>query len=183
MSSLTERREKDNMPTEVTASLMIGPITADSYHGTATWGSGKWFCPSHTLLLMEGSRPSWVVQPIQFTGRPAPAFRIDPSSREHLLAAGVLGYVALTAPHALDLTPRLQGTVAQASGDKGLRIGRINRDLAADVFTVCEEFVDGVVTVMPGSTITAEELDIAACHGLRVAAAANGRSVDLSASK
>lgn len=162
------------MTTEVTASVMIGPIYPDSAHGKpAPTPAGKWFCPSHLMVLMEGDRATWVVQRCPSLGEPTSASRIHPHSPEQLLATAVLGYTALTVPSALNRPELLRTTIHQASSDGAVRIGPIDRELATEVFAACAEFVDGVVAVLPGSSITDDELRIAADCGFQVAVAAS----------
>jgi len=159
------------MTTEVTASLMIGPMVPDSAHGKpAPFPTGKWFCPSHLTVLMEGARATWIVQGCEWLGGSPSAFRILPRSPEYLLAAAVLGYTALTAPDALHRVDTLRNAIEPSAGGT-LRVGPIDRVLAAEVFSTCAELVDGVVTVLPGSSITDDELWIAAGCGMRVAVA------------
>ena len=87
------------MPSDVTATIMMGPIAANSSHGRPIHGpAGKVFCPSHVLTLMEGFRATWIVQRCPELGRPIPTRRIQPASPEHLLAAALLGYAALCTP-------------------------------------------------------------------------------------
>jgi hypothetical protein len=162
------------MTTEVTASLMIGPVSPDSAHGKPSLTlAEKWFCPSHVMVLMEGARATWLVPRCPSLGRPTLASHIHPSSPEHLLAAGVLGYTALTARSALNRSDKLCNAVVPTPSNRGLRIGPIDRELAAHVFAMCGEFIDGAITVLPGSSITDDELQIAAGCGLRVAIAAS----------
>jgi len=158
------------MPTEVTASLMIGPVSPDSTHGRpAPAPAGKWFCPSHVMVLMEGARATWVLPQCPFLGRPTLASRIYPHSPKHLLATAVLGYTALTVPGALNRSGRLRNVIEPMTPGGGLRVGPIDRELATHVFAACAELVHGVITVLPGSSITDGELRIAAQWGLRVA--------------
>jgi hypothetical protein len=162
------------MATEVTASLMIGPVSPDSAHGKpAPTPAGKWFCPSHLMVLMEGARATWVVHSCTSLGRPTLASRIHPHSPEHLLAAAVLGYTVLTVPGALNRSNGLRNAIEPTPSNGGLRIGPIDRELATQVFATCAEFVDGVITVLPGSSITDDELRIAAGCGFQVAVAAS----------
>jgi hypothetical protein len=164
------------MPTEVTASVMIGTIAANSYHGQpSSTPTGRLFCPSHELELKEGSRATWEMQRRPFMGRPAPAFRIQPSSPEYLLAAAVLGFVAFTQPEVVNASDRLRAVVAPIASSRELRVLPVDRDLASDIFAFCSDYAYGVVTVLPGSTITDDERRIAAASGVRVAVA--GRAV------
>lgn len=157
------------MTTEVTASLMIGPMSRDSAHGRpAPTPMGKSFCPSHVMVLMEGARATWVLQECPALGDQSPTSRIQPHSPEYLLSAAVLGYTALIVPGALHGAARLRNVIEPSTGG-ALRVNRMDRGLAAEVFSSCAELVDGVVTVLPGSSITEEELRIAAESGMRVA--------------
>jgi hypothetical protein len=159
------------MTTEVTACLMIGPVSANSAHGKpAPTPAGALFCPSHVLVLMEGARATWVLQECPALGDRSPTSRIQPQSSEYLLSAALLGYSALNAPGALHRAARLRNAITPSTGD-ALRIGEMDRNLAAELFTVCAEHVYGVITVLPGSSITDNELGIAAGCGMRVAVA------------
>ena len=160
------------MPTEITASIMIGPVAVNSTHGQSSLTPmGQWFCPSHVMVLMEGSRATWVVQECPSLGQPTPAHRIHPASPEHLLAAAMLGYLALVKPDVVQSSESLGGAVALASGSRTLHVSPLDPDLAAKVFAACNGHIYGAVTTLPGSTITDDQLQIATANGLLVAVA------------
>lgn len=150
---------------------MIGTVNPNSAHGQSSSPAGKWFCPSHILVLMEGSRATWTMQRCPSLGRPTPASRIHPSSPEYLLAAAVLGYVALARPDVVNESDRLRNAVGLSPSNRGMCILPIDRDLAAHVLATCAEYVFGAVTSLPGSSITEDELRIAAASGMQVAVA------------
>ena len=148
------------MSAEITASIMIGPIGPDSTHGRSAGLPGRrLFAPSHVLVLMENSRATWIMQRCPELRRPSPTQRIQPSSPAHLLAAAVLGYTTL---------------VADTSAPEALAVETIDDDRARDVFARCSEQVYGVVTRLPGSTITEGELEMAAAAGFEIARAGGG---------
>lgn len=166
------------MSTEVTASVMIGPLAADSVHGTSEFGPGeKAFCPSHVLVLMEGARATWVMQRCPELDRPSPTWFIRTTSPEHLLAAALLGYVGLVSPAVIDASDSLRGAVTSAAAAKEVRIVLLTDALAAEVFERCAPHVFGMVTKVPGSTISDEELRTAAGNRFLVAVAGDGDGV------
>lgn len=158
------------MSSELTASILIRSRTA----GAPSFTKGSSFRPTDAMVLMDGSRASWVVQQCPAFGRTRRASLIEPASPRFLLAAGVLGYVALTVPDALNRSERLRNAIAGTRFDdrryaNRLHTGHLDRDLATHVFTSCSEFIQGVVTIMPRSEITDSELRIASDSGLLVA--------------
>ena len=168
------------MPTEVTANIMIGAVSNSSHHGAPSSGAtGKLFCPSHILVLMEGTRATWVVQRCPSVGRPThgpQTRRICPSSPDHLLAAAVLGYTAMTQPDAVSASAELRDAVIEDASTGDVRIVPLDRDLASQVFDTCSAYVYAMVTALPGSSINDDELRLAADAGMQIAVAA--RSVD-----
>jgi hypothetical protein len=150
------------MPTETTASLLLGPLDT-------RWGASV-FGPDHVLLLREGFRATWTVTRIDPDTETAPSF-LRPESPDHLLAAGVLGFAALVVPDLVDGSPHLRDAVAREPD--GVSVRPVDLDLARRVFAWSSELVDGLVTVLPGSSIGEDELALAASHGLRVAVAAD----------
>lgn len=158
------------MPSDVTATIMIGPLAANSNHGQPGHGTAaKLFCPSHVLTLLEGSRATWIVQRCPEWGRPSPARRIQPASPEHLLAVAVLGYAALNVPEMLSRSQKLRDSATSGNRGQVVRVDRIDADLAAEVFAVCASHVYGIAAVLPGSTITGQEVGAAAAAGFQVA--------------
>lgn len=146
------------MPTETTATLLIGPLDT-------RWGAPV-FAPDHVLQLREGFRATWTVASI------APVVQlafsaIRPASPENLLAAGVLGFAALVFPDLLDGSPPLRDAVRREPD--GVSVDAVDLELARRVFAWSSELVDGLVTVLPGSSIGDDELALARSHGLRVA--------------
>ncbi|MEJ6538444.1 MAG: hypothetical protein QNL98_14585 [Mycobacterium sp.] len=159
------------MPTEVTASVLIGPLSADSVHGRSeSAASTKAFCPSHVLTLMEGARATWVMQRCPELGHPIPTWFIRPSVPEHLLGAVVLGYVALISPEAIQSSDALRGAVVVDTDKSEVRILPLTDALAAEVFAVCGRHVYGLVTRLQGSTVCDYELRAAADSGFLVSA-------------
>lgn len=158
------------MPSEVTVSIMIGPITDHSNHGRPTHDpAGRLFCPSHMLTLLEGSRATWIVQRCPEWDRASRGRRIQPASPEHLLAAALLGYAALSVPGMLSGSQALRNAVAADQCRHVLGVGHVDAALAAEVFAVCGRHMYGIATVLPGSTITDKELRAAASAGLQIA--------------
>jgi len=93
------------MPSEFTAGMVIGPLEATSYHGKPC-GERRLFCPSHTLMLLEGARATWMVQALPPVGRAKPqGARIRPSSPGPLLASR-----DFCAPHLYGVLTVLPGT-------------------------------------------------------------------------
>ncbi len=168
------------MPTEVTATIMIGAVSDSSYQGEpSSSATGKLFCPSHILVLVEGTRATWVVQRCPSVGRSThgpQTRRICPSSPDHLLAAVVLGYTAMTRPDAVSASAELRDAVIVDASTRDVRIVPLDRDLASQVFDACSAYVYAMVTALPGSSITDGELRLAADAGMQVAVAA--RSVE-----
>lgn len=162
------------MPAEITASILIGPITPNTKHGTAPGSGRRIFASNHVLVLMENSRATWIAQRCPNLARPEPSRRIRPSSPRHLLAAAVLGYTALEKPTAVAASGRLRGLTAP-DGDGGLTVELLDDDLAADVYECCKEHVYAAITRLPGSTITEDELRMAAEAGLLIAAPGGDR--------
>lgn len=158
------------MSTEVTANVMIGPLRVDSTHGRSSFGTSEGsFAPSHTMVLIEGRRATWVVQRCPNLGRPTRTLTIRPSSPEYLLAAALLGYLALTMPTAIQGSDDL-GRGIEADIRRGqARIRPVDYDLARRVFAHCGERTCGLVTTLPGSSITPGELKIAEAAGMRSA--------------
>lgn len=142
------------MPTETTATLLIGPLDT-------TWGASV-FNPDHLLLLREGFRATWTVAPATPDAHVARSF-IRPESPDHLLASGVLGFAAVVIPDLVDGAAHLRGAVERAPD--GVSIGRVDLELARRVFACSSELVDGLVTVLPGSSIGDDELALASSHG------------------
>jgi hypothetical protein len=158
------------MATEVTATISIGPLADNSNHGRPIYGpTRKLFCPSHVLVLMEGARAAWIVQRCPELRRPTPTSRILPASPQHLLAAAILGYAALTTPRVIDGSDRLRLAVEPGSCGHVLRLKPIDDGLASEVFATCGEVLYGMVTVLPGSSISDAQLRAAAATGMQVA--------------
>lgn len=155
------------MPTETTATIAIGPL--DTH-----WG-GSVFGPDHLLRLREGSRATWVATPLS-PAEPTGSSFIRPTSTDHLLAAGVLGFAALVAPDLVDGAPELRAAVRRQPD--GVEVGPVDADLARRVFAWASELVDGVVTVLPGASIRVEELQLAGRHGLRIAVPVDPSELD-----
>lgn len=148
------------MSAQITAGVMIGPLNRESTHGTPSGlPGGRLFAPSHVLVLMENSRATWIMQRCPELRRPSPTQRIQPASPAHLLAAAVLGYTTL---------------VADASAPEWLAVEKIDDALARDIYARCSKQVYGVVTWLPGSTITESELEMAAAAGFEIARAGGG---------
>lgn len=76
---------------------------------------------------------------------------------------------ALVVPDLVDGSPQLRDAVGRELD--GVSVRPIDLDLARRVFAWSSELVDGLVTVLPGSSISDGELALAASHGLRVAVA------------
>lgn len=158
------------MPKEVTATIMIGPIAERSNHGQPGHGAdGRLFCPRHVLTLMEGTRAAWMLQCVPSLRRPCPTRRILPASPQHLLAAALLGYAALTVPELINGSNKLRRAVEPGACRAILRTLPIDDDLASAVFAECGPHVYGIVTALPGSAITTGELAAAAAAGMPVA--------------
>lgn len=160
--------EKKSMSTEVTASIMIGPLAPNSTHGQPL-GDRRHFAPSHVMTLMEGHRATWVVQECPHLHRPAHARFIRPASPQHLLAAAVLGYTALVRPAALKTSDRLRNAVEREMRNGDLRVLKIDDEQAEAIFANCSQYVYGLVTVLPECTINDDEVRMAADHGMQVA--------------
>lgn len=160
------------MSTEVTASVMIGAIRPNSGHGQPSGGGApRAFAPSHVMVLMEGHRATWIVQRCPNLGRPSPTLRIRPSSPAFLLAAGLLGYVALTQPRVIREADALRNLVEVDDRRGEVRVQPLDTDRARRIFRDLSQHAYGVVTTLPGSTITPPELGIAADSGTIQAAA------------
>jgi hypothetical protein len=157
------------MPTEVTATVFIGPIESNSHHGQPN-GDRQLFCPSHVLVLMEGSRATWMVQacPLVGQGKPARA-RIRPSDPARLFAAALLGYAALTLPELVNASARLRAVVELDPARRDVRILPLDGDLADHVFEVCAPEVYGLLTTLSGSSISDRDLHQAAEYGWQIA--------------
>lgn len=161
------------MPTEVTATIMIGPIADESHHGRPDGAGGRLFCPRHVLTLMEGTRAAWILQCFPALRRPCPPRRILPSSPAHLLASAVLAYTAFAVPEVITASARLRDAVVHVPvperRSRITRVMRLDDELAATVFAECGEHVYGLITVLPGSSITDDQLHPAADAGWLVA--------------
>jgi hypothetical protein len=154
----TNRYEGNAMPTETTATIAIGPLDTQ-------WGASV-FGPDHLLQLREGSRATWVVTPL--SGEvPGERSFIRPTTPDHLLAAGLLGFVALVVPDLVDGAPELRAVVRRVPD--GVEVDPVDDPLARRVFAWASELVDGLVTVLPVASVRAEELELAAGYGLRIA--------------
>lgn len=146
------------MPTEVTAAVLIGPVDVNSYHGQPD-GDRKLFCPSHMLVLMEGSRATWFVQPCPLMSRgKLGRARIRPSDPHRLLPAALLGYAALTQPELVNDSARLRATVELDRTRSDVRILPLDDDLGDHVFDVCAPEVYGLLTTLPGCSIYGRDL-------------------------
>lgn len=156
------------MSTEVTAVMMIGPTVANSTHGQP-WGDRRFFAPSQVLTLMEGHRAVWTVQEFPSLGRPAPTRFIRPTSPQHLLAAAVLGYTALVRPEVVAASDRLRDAAVSDANARSVSTSLIDDDLADYVFDFCSEYVYGLITVLPESTVKLDELRMSAARGMQVA--------------
>lgn len=148
------------MPTETTATLLVGPLDT-------RWGAGV-FAPDHALQLREGSKATWTVASIAPVVQ-LPFSVIRPASPENLLAVGLLGFAALVAPDLLDGSTELRDVVHREPD--GVSVDELDPELARRVFAWSSDLVDGLVTVLSGSSITDEELALAKTHGLRIAIA------------
>jgi len=158
------------MPTEVTATVVIGPIDGNSYHGQPH-GDRKLFCPSHILVLTEGSRATWIVQPCPLEGQgKISRARIRPSDPNRLLPAALLGYAVLTQPELVNSSDRLRAAVELDRARSDVRILPLDDDLGDHVLDLCAPEVYGLATTLPGSSICGRDLHLAAAHGLHVTA-------------
>jgi hypothetical protein len=165
-------RRNTTMSTEVTASVMIGAIRPNSVHGQPSEdGAPRPFAPSHVMVLMEGHRATWILQRCPNLGRPSPTLRIRPSSPAYLLAAGLLGYVALTHPRVIRESDELRNLIEVDDRRGEVRVQPLDEDSACRIVQQLSEHAYGVVTVLPGSTITATEVNLAADRGSIQAAA------------
>lgn len=117
---------------------------------------------------MENSRATWVVQRCPNLRRPEPCRIIQPASPRHLLAASVLGYTAQVNPGAVDADERLRAATVRDEGSRRLEVGLIDDDLAEHIYRYCGDYVYGAVTVLPGSTISDDELRTAAAAGMQI---------------
>lgn len=156
------------MSTEVTAAMMIGPTVPNSTHGKP-WGDRRFFAPSHTLTLMEGHRAVWTVQDFPSLRKPAITRFVRPASPQHLLAAAVLGYTALVRPEVVATSDRLRDAVVLDAKATSVSTSLIDDDLAGHVFDFCSEYVYGLVTVLPESTVKGDELQMSAARGMQIA--------------
>lgn len=159
------RRRNTVMSTEVTATVMIGPVRAESTHGQPSNGAERLFAPSHVMVLMEGDRAVWIVQRCPNLGRPSPTLRIRPSSPAFLLAAGLLGYVALTQPRVIRESEELRNLLEVNERRGEVRIEPLDKDSARRIFHHLSDHTYGVATTLPGSTIGPAELGIASDSG------------------
>jgi len=165
-------RRTPAMSTEVTASVMIGAIRPNSVHGQPSMDeTPRPFAPSHVMVLMEGHRATWILQRCPNLGRPSPTLRIRPSSPAFLLAAGLLGYVALTQPRVIRDSDDLRSLVEFDDRRGEVRVQPLDKDSARRIFRHLSQHAYGVATTLPGSTITPAELGIAADSGAIQAAA------------
>lgn len=168
-------RRANAMSTAVTANVMIGAIRPGSVHGQPSEDcTPRPFAPSHVMVLMEGHRPTWILQRCPNLGRPSPTLRIRPSSPPYLLAAAILGYVALTQPRIIRESEQLRRLVEVDDRRGEARIHPLDEHDARQIFQRCSEHTFGLITTLPGSTITSTELCIAADTGLQIAAVAPG---------
>ncbi len=157
------------MPTEVTATVFVGPLHVNSYHGEPA-EDRRLFCPSHMLVLMEGSRATWMVQACPLVGHAKPArARIRPATPQRLLAAALLGYAALIRPEIIDGSARLRAAVELDPRLRDVRVLPLDEDLADHVFGVCAPEVYGLLTTLPGSSIYDRDLHKAAEYGWQIA--------------
>ena len=158
------------MATEITASILIGPVDRESTHGQPTGTPGRrLFASSHVLVLMENSRATWIMQHCPELGGTKASRRIQPASPQHLLAAAVLGYTALAKPEALQSADRLAALVAAEPRGTTLDVGLIDDELARRIYDHCSEHLYAVVTSLPGTTIDDGELRMASGAGFLVA--------------
>jgi hypothetical protein len=165
-------RRNTAMSTEVTASVMIGAIRPNFVHGQPSGdGAPRPFAPSHVMVLMKGHRATWIVQRCPNLGRPSPTLQIRPSSPAFPLAAGLLGYVALTQPRVIREFDDLRNLVEVDDRRGEVRVQPLDKDSARRIFGHLSQHAYGVATTLPGSTITSTELDIAADSGAFQAAA------------
>lgn len=156
------------MSTEVTAVMMIGPTVPNSTHGKP-WGNRRFFAPSHTVTLMEGHRAVWTVQEFPSLRKPAITRFVRPESPQHLLAAAVLGYTALVRPEVVAASDRVRDAVVSDARARSVSTPLIDDDLAGYVFDFCSDYVYGLITVLPESTVNGDELRMSAAHGMQVA--------------
>ena len=153
------------MPSEITASILVGPVRPESTHGQPAGLPGlRFFAPQHVLVLMENTRATWIMQRCPNLQRPERHQAIRPAAPRHLLAAAVLGYTALVAPEAIGSSPRLAAITELDAARRSVEVGKIDDDLAQRIYAVCGEHVFAAVTRLPGSTITERELRLAAAR-------------------
>jgi len=148
------------MPTETTASLLVGASRDTSWLADG-------FRPDHLLLLNEGSRAWWTIHPTAESEPAACRVIIRPASPENLLAAGLLGFLALAAPAALAANPRLQDLVTVE--DDNVTIRPVCRHRSDEAIALFASAAGGVLTLMPGTSVRPSEVRGAQRRGLTVA--------------
>ena len=139
---------------ETTATLLIGP--------SHEWFAGRMFRAAHLLVLDEGERACWRVIPLDAAdatsqleaGRPERPRRWTvscPDAPQHLLAHGLLAFLAVAFPEALD-DPALNQMVRRARHAR-LTTSIADEAAAARVFGAMPGNAQVVLTVLPGSSI------------------------------
>ncbi len=58
------------MPTEVTATVMIGPVRAESNHGQSSHGTDRLFAPSHAMVPGGLKHMAWAALSASANGDP-----------------------------------------------------------------------------------------------------------------
>jgi hypothetical protein len=150
------------MPTEVTSTLLVGPMRS-------FWG-GAVTDPSHVLVLREGFRATWSLYPVSGQAPAAPV-HIRPAVPEHLVASALMGFALVIDP-----------TLGEGVEDWGRRVRRgataievdeLDGGLAQRVLLASGEHFSVVATVLTGSTIESEVAEMEAA-GFTIARPARG---------
>lgn len=148
------------MPTETTATLLLGPVTR-------VMGAGHGTMRAQTLLTLdEGSRASWRITELT-DGTPGACSH--PDAPEQLLAHGLLGYIASRAADdfALAENKDLGPLVSAGERSRTFRTRTTDATPAALAKTLGQGTAI-VATILAGSTLQREEVERLAAMGVRI---------------
>lgn len=147
------------MPTETTATLLIGPVIR-------LMGEGGTMCAQTILTLDEGSRATWRI--VDLDGRTS-AFRSAPDAPENLLAHSLLAFLASRRGDTFhvgsnaDLAP-----LVRRSANGGRLQTRTTPTTANALADTLGRDVAIVALIRPGSTFRPGEVAELAALGVRI---------------
>ena len=133
------------MPTETTATMLIGQL--QPFMSTPSV-----FRAQHLLLLEEGFRATWRIIPLDGTDHADQTFG-RPNGPQHLLAHGLLAYMAASAPDLLAGGSPLARLISKSSRGAGWSTNVPDEASAGHIARALPRLTQVVLTVLPGSSV------------------------------